>query len=858
MKKRWLVLIFALLVLFIFVKADYDGGNPALVVNDVGPGQLLSGYLNMSFENESGDNIIRARIRDGIDIEKEMKLFDFMKNAEVLGVNFDCWYNGQKITPCSLVFEDVSSSESYIGSSGENYVGFILYGDSVNVVDLSFKIIGKGTSISGCGAIPFSLDLFYDGNIDYEYAYPSLSTCSSFYPEGFSYPSSDYDLISSSRYCETIYIPYKSGKAAIGGYLNLYNISHYSQSEDIIFSINKGSQEYTCNPLNVPTSRENFVESECDVDIFVEPGNYTVCVKTKSSVNNYYGIMKSNGVRGLFIKPYSTEAFNQIVIFNTSLYYKHNGRDLISDLNNFLNNADCSNGCLIPLYINSSEAFDLQDLSLIYDYVSGSDSGTTVTSKFYELSLIYPEIDTSGYAKIPLAAFNLTAPTIPDTYNLEVSYKSFSDDANFDVERVPIIAGIFPTEIVVNEPIEFRIIAYSPKGNNITSYRVDWGDGSSPESNADGIFIHTYTASGSYTVTITVTDSEYLETTSYFTINVGIPFTALNASIKDALNKLNNFENSLVDFYADWLKQQLNLQEVKQQLNNLSLQLLQLGPNANESDLALIKQQFDSIKGNIPIAFENFASYSALSYAVDWQRINIGNVEAATNDSCVYSQEECKKALGIWNFENVALSVSGEKKKIRFYDGHERIITIINIMASTSETGKLIVELSPLTIYSDSSYDDLGNAVAFDLQTISIAYDGDIEPYSLVIYATPSSLSDLPPVGEISGVPEIYEKKGSKLPLIFSILIMIILVVGLAIIWWPYINKILQAKKIERERKLFASRADYYNLFNFVTNALRAGQDEKGLRQKLLNVGWKKEQIDYVIKKAREMMKRKK
>ncbi|MEM2822315.1 MAG: hypothetical protein QXE64_01860, partial [Candidatus Pacearchaeota archaeon] len=56
------LLVLLLILADINVNAEYSKGTPTLVVNDVGPNQPLSGYLNISLVNESGGNEISAEL----------------------------------------------------------------------------------------------------------------------------------------------------------------------------------------------------------------------------------------------------------------------------------------------------------------------------------------------------------------------------------------------------------------------------------------------------------------------------------------------------------------------------------------------------------------------------------------------------------------------------------------------------------------------------------------------------------------------------------------------------------------------------------------------------------------------------
>ena len=69
----------------------------------------------------------------------------------------------------------------------------------------------------------------------------------------------------------------------------------------------------------------------------------------------------------------------------------------------------------------------------------------------------------------------------------------------------PVALISAPTEGQANQPITFDGSASTPQGG-ITSYLWDFGDGTEPVEGA--LVEHTYTAAGTYTVTLTVSDAD--------------------------------------------------------------------------------------------------------------------------------------------------------------------------------------------------------------------------------------------------------------------------------------------------------------------------------------------------------------
>ena len=97
------------------------------------------------------------------------------------------------------------------------------------------------------------------------------------------------------------------------------------------------------------------------------------------------------------------------------------------------------------------------------------------------------------------------------------------------VRGYPVASFIYsPDRPIVNETVTFNASSSTADGGTIVSYFWDFGD----ENNAtDMIVEHTYTATGDYTVTLTVTDSEELTDTAQATFTVrGYPVATFTYS----------------------------------------------------------------------------------------------------------------------------------------------------------------------------------------------------------------------------------------------------------------------------------------------------------------------------------------
>jgi PKD repeat protein len=97
--------------------------------------------------------------------------------------------------------------------------------------------------------------------------------------------------------------------------------------------------------------------------------------------------------------------------------------------------------------------------------------------------------------------------------------------ATIDILLPPVADAGGPYDGVENEPVTFNGGGSVDPDGTIVSYTWDFGDGSAPVTVATTLVDHTYTADGTYTATLTVTDDDGLtgSDTASVTIQVGNP-----------------------------------------------------------------------------------------------------------------------------------------------------------------------------------------------------------------------------------------------------------------------------------------------------------------------------------------------
>jgi PKD repeat protein len=125
------------------------------------------------------------------------------------------------------------------------------------------------------------------------------------------------------------------------------------------------------------------------------------------------------------------------------------------------------------------------------------------------------------------------------TVTLTVSDGTYTNSTQTTIRALDYPTVMFtysPPEPLVNETVSFDAATSLPKGGSITDYSWNFGDG---QTGAGSIVTHSYSATGAFTVTLALTDSEGLANSTSKTVTVtihNVAVTSVTAS-PDALEK---------------------------------------------------------------------------------------------------------------------------------------------------------------------------------------------------------------------------------------------------------------------------------------------------------------------------------
>ncbi len=819
------------------------------------------------------------------------------------------------------ILELLNNPEIVFDNAGTNTdYGIALYGSSIDVETSSFDIEGKQKD----GSYPSSVkvDVGSDGEFDWNYIGDFLLDENNNYviekiPTIY-LKDLEYDLKSviwgsgKTEYCEKIEIPVTK-RLRVSAYVKQYTdddeagkIGYLSaRIRDSNMNILNNDLGYSANCfMNEPST--SWTWSSCDIeDITIKEGrDYYICVYSSPDVDEgapsrdliYYEIAteknsnvnrgyKCNSVSCEYADDFDSDDFDYFI---ESFYFKHdmdfNVKETIDDetasLNSLMNSIDCDysssfdgdNYCLFPLtFVSKSEGkIELSNLDVLHD-----DLGE---GSFSKINFVPEKVDYDENISIELDDLNLTAPSEIGDHEINVKLK-YGEDVlkthSYDLKVIdaPEITFNIPKTSFVGNEIRFN--ATVTGGTGPYTYSWDFGDFENSSSSSP---MHTYTMGDTYTVKLTVKDSNGVSVTKEFEIEIVEIDEVLEPLLNQTDEILTTISNELktgqgdASEIASILNLNSRLETAKNNISNLKLEYksaLSTFENRNQR-LVNIYNKLKSLREEIPFNIQvNSISYNSKVSSSSIIR-EIGYDEDLINAQGLIDVSSKAYMVNINYLSNDTESFVLIKKDVSLLEDVEDAYIYEYIPKETTSTiseediltqGFEIVEEDPILRFPISgslqiSYKLYGADLnlASNVNTILVVegYDTGFE-YDV-------ECGD----GKCDPLEEDYCDIDCRRDIPWLLYIFLFLLLGGGVYYINFYKGKWNFKQLAnfisvklRKKRIFTSKQDLINLQNYIKKTLNYGMNERQIRFILEKKGWTKEQLDYVFKKINKKSKKK-
>lgn len=877
MKTAYWAIAFAVMIVCLsaLASAKLSFSNVS-VASSYGPSQPLEGSLGLMLDGDSANMLLNAIFEDGIRLNRSMTLIDFLR---LNNAKFTC-----NPSDCETVF-NVSSGEKSksLEASGfqptEGYFALVIdKGNNTVIKSLSFNITGN-SDIQSQGIAPVAIDLLNDGRIDWQYMEPG-SWYTPIFNDAYDKASADFSYIldPNTPYCEKIKL-FPSKRFRLGAEISLTSGTETAAMTLLISDIEKGKDNI--GSCGVISNESGFVE--CEVNFTVpEEKEYHVCIsgeganlkgEGKKPACGHVGLEKfecadSSVDYGLYATPSLFRGFNEIAGFDSNAFADLTGDDLATYLQNYINKkykAECPNGgCIIPVKMTSRTTVSISNLDFVF---SSPNYGTKSSRLFYSADKRAAFLSMNK-TKLDLSKADLRVPSSYGKYSLKLWLGGEKlSDQSITIEKVPFISSVQPQMAFALTATRFSAFAISPKNNTLSKYSWDFGDGVSIETK-EPFAEHAYPSIGNFTLALTVTDSEGLASTRRFDIMTKEPKEAVNMTLKRKRGNLGILTadiNKIPDWYADIVKQQIDVQKLSTDLSIF------------ESDFTKADVDYVGLKR----ALDSMAIYAGIKdnvigAALVIPSVKIDYLRALGENISEGKEEEIKSSVKAWN-GNLGIKANYVIKYAvaDIPENNLDLATILKVDINALEEFQNVyfililpegIKYSDVRINGNYSTNDLNGAIGFifeklKAESIEIAVPGKETGFEMFASPTVEGLT-MPEIQCGNGIceknlGESYKncpddcKRPITLNIMWAIAVLIALAGGLYFIWAYYAKKY----DIKLQNRLFPEKSDYIKMTSFIAEELNKEKGEEEILGELQEAEWKKEQIDYALKKVLKQTK---
>ncbi len=866
MKK--IILTFLLIMIsFNLVSASFTLGNNSNIDTTYSPGALLTGYLNISFNNEPTNSLFSSSLGN-------ISLIDLFKNNSITpNCNTNNCLDG-------YVGKNPASSKSFHLNYGEEKV--ISLGittnsviSSINDLSLTINAVNNQTCLN-----PLEIDVLADGVIDWRSdRYSNSFSCvyqagTGCFESGASLSPAIID--DNQPYCEKMNL-IQNNKFRIGAWVKKNTNSttwHNGLLKMYLYDLS-GNQLSGCD---LPQPSASGGEVTCDVNYTNNAiSEYYVCLKGEDNSNlvGYETEIEDNNACGFYGYPGSQTENHDYYIsakaakydnigtfsFNKDEYAKqNNANDLTQYVYDNLAFNNCSAGCSIPIKFKAKQNLDITLSNAKVDYSSGAGPG--VSNLIYDTSLDKAKL-TSGFLQLGINAAKMKAPSSFGTYNIAFYLNNTEIlEKKITVIGIPNIKNIIPTSVPALVPVTFVANLENTTISNY-SYYWDFGDGNTGSSTANKIE-HSYTNIGTYQLKLTVKNN--LGNASK-TVNVSVvsPKQAINDTIIQYKADLINLKNQIDSLDAFTKKNIENVINV----DNLTNELNQQEQNYNNasSDDEYITIMNNLLTLDIP---QNVKSQqnNKLVFFQSPSQINLNALEVLGAGSIDETEDKYASSINLWLKNNMRINLNSKTYFLTYRNkDNANLFTDLNlefIPNSTVSNFYIGINGDPKLVKFNGDYNtkDVDTSVVgvilpeiSQTQNIEFLYPGRVDIANVPVFVSPefknlefgfdASVCNSNNICEAANGENYTNCRIDCKPWKITLFLLIILFVGAFVIY------IIMQEWYKRryESHLFKNKTDLFNLINFMNNSLNQGLSKEEIFSKLEEKGWDREKLSYVWNK---------
>ncbi|MEM4625328.1 MAG: PKD domain-containing protein, partial [Candidatus Pacearchaeota archaeon] len=416
------------------------------------------------------------------------------------------------------------------------------------------------------------------------------------------------------------------------------------------------------------------------------------------------------------------------------------------------------------------------------------------------------------------------------------------------------IKGVYPTVVPVLNPTTFTALILNNINLSDIVFRWNFNDNSGIKNSNENRIVHTFSSMGRYTGIVEAFKSGNNVGSLEFEIIVESPIDEINKTLDQKSKQLKKIEEKINKFeqnYQQIIKERIDFEILKSLIEGYIADYSREINNRVADNLTYI-EIFNRIKDteipeDIGISESYDVPFIGMDEAIDLSKVNIMFDERYDIDL----KEEYKNKILSWILDNVEGKLKIEVISVYYKDRKEDLFSKVRIELTPRKElmeGKyyLIIEINPNNLIdnTDNRFKESSTCFGKELmlkskEEVFFSIRNRVEPTQIPIYILPESSKIKV---ENDNLPLQKNKKSFWkifIPL-FSLLL------GLAFVVYIFLQ---EWYKRNYEKSLFKSQNDLYNLIFFIRNAKTKKMNKKEIIKKLTDNGWKKEQIEYALKK---------